>query len=312
MNPSDLGSLPCSVLSGLFGDPLFATALETSGWILVEHAGPWGKNALRESDLDPELVSAIERRMDADGVRVQLISPPAGRRPESCYVAADGTRTGGSSSLVRLPFADVRHVLDLDFAAIADGSSPAGGEPVTEPLYLVCANQDSDPCCGARGEAVHAAVANAVGDRARRTAHVGGHKYAANMVVFPRAHYYGRLDPGSVQAVVAATEAGDVFLDKWRGRSTYTCAEQAAEHFLRRHLGAVALDAVRLRGPKPTAGAAPAEVHFALSGGEEVVVSVTSRAQQPPRMQSCTDRGPTVPIEWVLEAIRTAPDRVSA
>ncbi|MGC4880049.1 sucrase ferredoxin [Micromonospora sp. DT43] len=290
----------CSYLAGLLGDPLTATALETRGWILVEHEGPWGKNALRESDLDPALVAEIEARTDATGVRVQLISPPPGSPPGACYIAGD-PRDTRAPWLVRLGMKEVGDVLGLDFAAIAAGHRPDGGEPAG-PLYAVCANEQSDPCCGSTGRQVHAAAADRLGDRVRRTAHVGGHKYAANMVVFPYALYYGRLDPHSVLNVLDANEAGHLFADKYRGRSTFSIAEQAAEQHLRRVLGLTALDAVTLLEAARSPGDRRHHVRLAAAG-REYTVTVTERDQLPARLQSCTDKGPTVPVEWLLEDV---------
>nr|BAO20192.1 putative sucraseferredoxin family protein [Sphaerisporangium sp. SANK 60911] len=294
----------CSYLAGLLGDPLTATATEARAWLLVEHPGPWGKDALADSDLPAGFVRAVTERMKATGVRVQLMSPPEGRAPSRCLLAGDPIP--GTPWLASLPIDDLWSILDLDFAALADGRVPAGATPVSEPLYLVCANDRSDPCCGRAGPAVFAAVRERVGDRCRRTAHVGGHKYAANMVAFPYAVFYGRLDPAVALDVVTAHDQGLLYLDRYRGRSAYDLPEQAAEHFLRNETGHGGLSGLDLLRRATPAGDDRYASVFGLDGTTYEVV-VSSRRRGPARLQSCTDARPTLPVEWKLDAVVVEP-----
>jgi hypothetical protein len=243
----------------------------------------------------------MKRRMDATGVRVQLISPPRDEPPSRCFLAGDPQT--GPPWLAALPFADLTSVLELDFSALALGRCPADAALLSEPLYIVCANDKSDPCCGRTGPVVHAAVAKTTGNRCRRTAHVGGHKYASNMVVFPYALFYGRLDSHSAIDVVRANENGLIYLDRFRGRSRYRLSEQAAEHFLRAEKTANGLDAVIMLRPARDLGDSSYATTFAL-GDQIYETVVTARRNDPPRLQSCTDIGPTVPIRWILEEIK--------
>jgi len=291
----------CSYLAGLLGDQLVGTANETAAWILLEHAGPWGKNALRDSDLERDLLAEIERRMSATGARVQLIAPPPGRRPQWTYLAADPIPpSAGAPWLVRLPGADPAEVLRIDFAALVAGTVPDGAVTVPEPLYLVCANDMSDPCCGRTGPPTFAAVSELVGDRSRRTTHLGGHKYAANMMVFPPGLCYGRLAPGLVADVVRSAEDGQVHLGQYRGRPAYPLVDQAAEHFLRLALGLTRIADVRLVAPGDTAGR---PTRFAVTDGRAFDVQVSAEKRDPPRLQSCSDGSPTVPVVWTCEKV---------
>lgn len=293
----------CAYLAGLLGDPLTGTATEATAWILVEHPGPWGKDALKDSGFDPKLVAELKDREKLTGVRVQMIEPPAGREAALGYLALDPR--GGDPDLYRMPLGGLADTLDLDFAALARGIPPEQAERHPENLYIVCANAKSDPCCGRTGPAVLEAVRGLIGDRARRTAHVGGHKYASNMVVFPYGLFYGRLEPNSAADVVAAHESGRIHLDKYRGRSAYLLPEQAAECLLRRELGLTALASLRLESH----GEQPAEdvraVTFASAESEYRVV-VSCAHSGPARLQSCTDEKPTLPLRWTLEEVSTS------
>lgn len=311
----------CSYLASLLGDEMIATATEASAWVLVEHAGPWGSAPLTDSGLPPAAGAELARRTAATGVRVQLVSPPEGSPPAATYLAGDphtlvgdphtlagdphtlagDPHTGSGAWLRRLPTAAIDDVLDLDFAEIAAGI-PTAGAPVEAPLYLVCANDRNDPCCGRTGPPIHAALTARLGDRARRTPHVGGHKYAGIVVAFPHVYFYGRLEPGSAVAVAAAHEDGHIILDKYRGRSCYGHGEQAAEYFLRREFGLTGVHDVRRVAPERALDADSSETVFAAAG-ETYAVRVIHGEQQPARLQSCADDSPTVPPSWRLGGI---------
>jgi hypothetical protein len=294
----------CSYLAGLLGDQLVGTANETAAWILLEHAGPWGKNALQDSDLDRDLLAEIERRMSVTGARVQLISPSPGERPQWMYLAADPLppATAGPG-LARLRCSTPSDVLRIDFGALVAGAMPTGAQVVTRPLYLICANEVSDPCCGRTGPPTFAAVAGLVRARGRRTTHLGGHKYAANMMVFPPGLCYGRLGPASVPDVVHSAEDGRVHLGQYRGRPAYRLADQAAEHFLRVSLGLTGVSDVTLVAPAADGRGA---ARFAVAGGGRYDVTVSAEKRDPPRLQSCSDDRPTVPVVWSCAGVEPA------
>ncbi|MFC7275547.1 sucrase ferredoxin [Paractinoplanes rhizophilus] len=294
----------CSVLAQQLGDPLTATALEVTAWLLLEHAGPWGKNALTESGLDPAGTAELDRIERRIGVRTQLISPPAEQEPRWCYAAvrAPGRAPGWGRRAVD----GLADLLGFDFAALAAGQLPPDFEPVAEPLYAVCANEAGDPCCGRSGAAVHVALRAQVGDRARRTAHVGGHKFAANVVVFPHGHYYGRVDPAAAAAITAATEAGRIELEHFRGRSTYTIPEQAADDALRQQGSYLGLDEVSLVERAVEAGDRTYRSRFTTADGRRHTVTVRSEDQSPARLQSCTDAGPSTPVRWSCVELHSA------
>ena len=79
-----------------------------------------------------------------------------------------------------------------------------------------------------------------------RSSHVGGDRFAANMLVLPEGLYYGRMEPGSASQVATLHEQGRVDIERLRGRSSYPMPVQYAEIALRRHLEEDRLDAVRL------------------------------------------------------------------
>jgi hypothetical protein len=74
--------------------------------------------------------------------------------------------------------------------------------------------------------------------------HIGGDRFAANLVVLPDSLYFGRVDPESAAGVLGALDEGRIDLSLFRGRTSFSLAEQAVEHFVRRELGVDAVDGV--------------------------------------------------------------------
>ena len=193
----------------------------------------------------------------AADVRVQTIRRP-GRTPREATLrwALADTRDG-SESLRWGTYESVRELVDLPL----DGSV---GEVDHEPLYLVCAHSKHDTCCALRGRPVAAALHELRPGRVFETSHVGGDRFAANVLVLPAGLLYGRVLPFAAEEFVAAAEANEVIGALLRGRVGLPSAAQAAlafgyEHLALRHRRDLTVESstpvldmsstVRLRGP---------------------------------------------------------------
>jgi (2Fe-2S) ferredoxin len=154
--------------------------------------------------------------------------------------------------LLRTTFADPTELVDLDLEAVGRGQLPTGAqgalhwEEVAGPVYGICTHGRHDACCAERGRPVCQALSAVRPEETWEVSHVGGDRFAPNLVVLPEGLYYGRLTPESVPDVVALHEEGRLDLDRLRGRSSYPMPAQYAEIALRRHLGEDRLDALRL------------------------------------------------------------------
>ena len=219
----------CALRAQLRGDPMLGTAFPAARLLLVEQPGPWGHRGLRESHFDPTVAGAVERRANAAGVRVQLIRRP-GRTPRGAlrrWALAD-TRDGIES----LHWGTYEHDADLLDLPL-DGTAGAAD---LEPLYLVCAHSKHDTCCALRGRPVAAALAAERPGRVWECSHVGGDRFAANVLVLPVGLLYGRVLPFAAPEFVAAAEAGEVIGALLRGRIGLPAPAQAALAFAHEHL----------------------------------------------------------------------------
>jgi len=101
--------------------------------------------------------------------------------------------------------------------------------------------------------------------------HIGGDRFAGNMVVLPEGLYYGRLDPAAGLAVARSHLAGELDLERLRGRSSYPMPVQAAEIHLRRELGVTGVRAATLVAARRAAQVTEATFEVA---GERYAVRV--------------------------------------
>jgi hypothetical protein len=155
--------------------------------------------------------------------------------------------------------------------------------------YLVCTNGARDPCCAIRGPAVAQTLERARPGQVYECSHLGGHRFAANVLVLPDGLCFGRLDARSAPALANELEAGRLPLDHLRGRTAYEPEQQAAEILVRRELALEGLGDVTLMDGTT----------FALRDGRRVVAQL--RAQQlEPRRVSCRDAKTEAPVRWEL------------
>ena len=299
-------ALPCATLSRALTEPLYGTASRVRGWALLEQPGPWGREAVTESRLDRDLARALDRKARDAHLRLLLIRRP-GRptqgQPTTCFVAHTSRQ---DRWLERRHLEDPAGLLALDMAAVVAGRRPGFGEEVVEPVYLVCTNGRHDRCCATYGRPLALALAASHGELIWESSHVGGDRFAGNLVCLPDGHYFGRVGPDDAARVVDRHRKGTLDLDHYRGCCIDPPVVQAAEWFARRHTGLLGagdldlLDRDRLEGDV-------AAVRFARPGGGQVRVLVRADRTADPRMLTCHSAHPEAPLGFTLLELSEAP-----
>ncbi len=280
------GADRCAPLAQRRGDELLATAAPVKRWLLVEQPGRWGRNALRESHIEPSLASRLAAAAADAGVRIVLIRRP-GRVPATdarawAYIDSrpgrEGVRWGSYSD-------------HSELLGVLDGSS---GRPDTAPVYLVCAHGRHDACCALRGRPVAAELSRLRPGQVWECSHIGGDRFAANVVVLPEGLYYGHVPPESAADFVVAYDAGRVALPLLRGRSSLAAPVQAAQHHARLRLDEHRIDALPPRHVERTA---PDTWRVVLAHGtSQVVASVRAEAAPPARLTCSSNRQESVRV----------------
>jgi hypothetical protein len=276
------GGPRCSAEALARGEPLFATASLVSAWLLIEQPGAWGPDALTESSLPEEIGQELQRR--STNVRILLIRHRAASVGPVFFKAHSGG-IGAAPSLVSAPMPDPSVLLDVDLNALADGET-GPGRAIDHPIYLVCTHGRHDICCADRGRPLYRALFATRPDRTWEVSHLGGDRFAGNILVLPRGDYFGRVEPEDAESLVSSYESGRIDLAHHRGRSIQPRLVQAAEHFLRDSDGLVALDDLVVTDYRRS-DHDHADVVF---GGPEGVVEVRVKARRGPERSYLTCR----------------------
>jgi len=234
---------------------MLGTAFPAGRLLLVEQLGGWGLTGVGGSRFDQRIAGRLIRELGSQGVRVLAVRRP-GRRPATAvrrWAVADCR--AGRASLAWGEFETEADLLGLDPDLLgpdllgpdlldpdrapdsaypdpdsaysdSDYSDSDSGLPATRPVYLVCTHGRHDVCCAVEGRPVAAALDRLCPDRVWECSHVGGDRFAANVLVLPTGQLYGRVtDPA---ALVGATEAGEVLLANLRGQIGVPPVVQAA------------------------------------------------------------------------------------
>lgn len=302
----------CAAICRDLDEPLAGTAPSAAvGWLLIEHPGPWPAFGLPHDV--PAPIARFSHRALQHGVRTQLI-----RRPDRTgrQVALPTVMIAGGAApqrwLERRALTEPRLLAELDPAGFAGLQAPGFGTPV-EAALLVCTHGRREVCCARYGRPVAQRLAERFGPLVWETTHVGGDRFAANLVFLPSGHYFGRLDPDEAVAVTEAALCGRIDLDRFRGTAGLPEEAQAAEWLLRRALGIEEADAVRYLGADDCEGSGDGKsggdaytARFAVTGAgvHEVVLARYETAQ--PRLTSCGAGTVETPPGYRLLAIRAA------
>jgi hypothetical protein len=129
------------------------------------------------------------------------------------------------------------------------------GTPSTEPIYLVCTHGRHDACCAIRGRPAAAALAAAFPDRTWECSHVGGDRFAANLVFLPHSLFYGHVPAAEAVELATRYDEGIVVPKYLRGSGAHPSPIQAAQHFARAagaSLSVNALAPLQVTRPTPT------------------------------------------------------------
>jgi hypothetical protein len=296
----------CAAASRARGDELAGTASTVRSFLLLEHAGPWGADALRDARLPDGLGDHLREASGRHRVRVLLVRRPGGRATDGPVRVVAARAAGPASWLETGLLDDPADVRSLDLAALGAGRT-LGLERSGAPLLAVCTHGRHDACCAELGRPVALALAD--GSHAEATweaSHVGGDRFAGNLVVLPRGLYYGGLDPDSARAVADATASGQVLLEHLRGRSDLPMAAQAADVALRREHRLTGLDDLQVRGVRVDGDLTTVRCEVRGRGALDVVVRRVP-GEDAHRLTCSARRASTIPRHEVVEVGEVSP-----
>lgn len=222
----------CAQASRDRAEVLTGSALPTKEWLLVEYPGAWSFNAWPGLCTDEKVRDTVAQWISEATGRVQLIRQTGSRDTRTeppfrwFYVGSHGSWRGTWTSLSDLASA---------LTDITAGRSPEhalAGLP--EPLILVCAHSKHDVCCAVRGRKVAAEAATRWGTNVWESSHLGGDRFAANVLLLPQAVMLGHVDDGDALTIIADALNGCPEERYFRGIAGLDPVAQAAFTFARR------------------------------------------------------------------------------
>jgi hypothetical protein len=225
-------------------EPLAGTASRVDHWILVEYRGLWSRDVLPGSGLSDQVKQRLREQASARPRTKLLFVRRTERRGRPDLRVFWGSSTERGATLFQAELESYDDLLELDLTA--------PGLPFEPPLLLVCTHGKHDPCCAQHGRPLYQALSELVEDeRVWQVSHVGGDRFAGNLVVLPQGLYFGRVAAAEAWAVLDEYLAGRIDLAHYRGRSAYSFAVQAAERVVRESAGLLGIDDVELVGERP-------------------------------------------------------------
>jgi hypothetical protein len=299
----------CSDTSLARGEPLFATASSVLRWVLVEQPGAWARSAPPTERDDPDRTASLrEQAMQWKG-RYLAIRRPAKAPDDAGRTVFVAQSRPGAEYLLRLHVPDPADLRDVTLPDNLENPGP-GWQRESQPLFAVCTHGKHDVCCAVKGRPLAAALSEARPDLVWECSHIGGDRFAPNVVVLPSGWYFGRISPSEAEQFTGAVLAGRLPLRQYRGRSAYVPAVQAAQHFAAEQLsdgGAPDLVDAEAFRPLHCERVGESSWRVELRGRDEAVLEaiVHRDVDSEPVLLTCHADAARHPPIFRLEALRT-------
>jgi hypothetical protein len=201
--------------------------------------------------------------------------------------------TGGSRTaplLLHGVLDDPASLLEFDLRPLTAGRPVGFGRAVEGPLFLVCTNGRHDVCCAERGRPLYRELAAEFPEETWECSHIGGDRFAANLLCFPHGAYFGWVQTLEIIPIARSYADGILDLVRYRGRASWATDIQAAEHFVRMEHGIRGVETLMPERRRQTKGGLT-EVTLRTADGRRYT-AVVRRADSEPAMLTCTATEP--------------------
>jgi hypothetical protein len=289
----------CSAEADARGDSMIGTAPPQSRILLIHQPGPWGPRGLLESRCDPVVAQRLDRAGARAGMRLQTIRRPDEHGRES----TDGEYQVGISAASGITWWRTGDLAEFATELEAGWPTQAPSNIDTAPLFLVCTHGRHDPCCALRGRPVVAALERVRPGRAWETTHLGGDRFAANVLVLPAGALYGRVTAAAAAKLADAADAGRIVTEHLRGRIGFPPVAQAALVYAHEQLALDTMESLAVQTVEQVDDRT-ADVHLRGPAGAVTVTIVAET--RPPAQLTCHGAGTAKAREYRGAGIRVA------
>ena len=247
-NPFFDGLPSCSSFSTSANEQLYGTAPKTSFWLMVEYPHPPGNKALDESQVpEPIKMYLTDLQKSVPAMRLVLIrrEQPGTNRRIAVFASIS---TAENPRLYEFKISSYAEIRSIDLQSLFDREIEMPENIRNDSIFLVCTNGKRDPCCSRLGYPVYQSMAAQQGDWVWQTSHVGGHRFAANVICLPHGIYCGRVNPENSISLIRDYRNQRLTPNVYRGRACYEAHIQAAEYFFMEKTSINSCDAIQLLG----------------------------------------------------------------
>lgn len=250
------------------GELLAGTASGAERFVLVEFPTPWPHKAM--DAFSDDLRTALSAACEVASAKLLLIRRPGERTPaERCWAVYDVKQRRSSWGTWST---------DADLDALVAAVSAPSDTWSAEPAILVCTHARHDACCGLRGRPVASVLAEAHRGKVWECTHVGGHRFAANVVLPLDGTYYGRVEAGDALGVVDAhLDKSEISGDHLRGFSWLSPAAQVVAVEAHRRWGPAGIDDIEGASVAPLG---PDQWRVELTGRDILPSSITAEVER--------------------------------
>lgn len=251
----------CSDVSRRHNEQIYGTAGRGYIWLLLEYPKPWTRKLLTESALSDETKTYIRDLLNIiPNSRMLFISQGSSRKEKiSLFIVICQEK---EPYTFRFYLDDYEDLLNINIPALIREESPWTVKNYS-PLFLVCTDGKHDKCCAKFGFPIFKSFRDYTGDLVWESSHVGGDRFAANVVCFPHGIFYGHVTQHDLWSIVDGYREQKVYLNKYRGRACYSRQAQVGEYFIRYRSGIESLNDLYLIDVSQNADEEEWQVRFA-------------------------------------------------
>ena len=243
------GPFYCSDYSRANEEQLCGTAKPIDVWFLIEHRGKWERDAI--NSLSPAARAVVQEVYSHySRVRFGLI-----RQTGRTAGPLTGFLALSRESDARLCRFEIDSLDDLPSTPILRLLAELRASEIEhrkQELFLVCTHGVHDRCCAKFGHALSETMTRIAGGAVWQVSHVGGCRFAPNVICLPDGVVYGRLRELDCPSLITSYAGGLIACSHLRGRSCYPKPVQAAEYFLRTERRLERLDDLELTHSQET------------------------------------------------------------
>lgn len=290
----------CSQASRLAGEACFGTSVNADIWLLIEVPEAWGPKAVAQSSMPQSVkqhlasLSQISKR-----IRIQLIKQePREKWPHQVFI---GFTNEIAQRVINFKINSYEELLKLNAVSLIEGRLDLEYHEIHLPLYIVCTHGRHDKCCAKFGYATYKYMHSIAPGNVWQTSHMGGDRFASNVMSFPTGVYYGHVDESAANGIIEAESSHEIYLENYRGRTCYGKYAQVAEYFIRRESGIRAAGELRRESVRSNNEKTKWIASFiSTTEGKRFSVIFEQRRSKRKALLTCSASDEKTPVEYHL------------